>query len=64
MKKSIQMRGIRLKKNIRLRESTTIIITLFCVANDNTFRSSRPEVFCKKSVLRNFAKFTGGLQLY
>ena len=23
------------------------------------FRSSRPEVFCKKSVLRNFAKFTG-----
>ena len=27
--KSIQMRGIRLKKNIRLRESTTIIITLF-----------------------------------
>ena len=29
----------------------------------NTFcwisRSSRPEVFCKKGVLRNFAKFTG-----
>ena len=23
------------------------------------FRSSRPEVFCKKSVLINFAKFTG-----
>ena len=23
------------------------------------FRSSRPEVFCKKSFLRNFAKFTG-----
>ena len=23
-----------------------------------SFRSSRPEVFCKKSVLRNFAKFT------
>ena len=23
------------------------------------FRSSRPEVFCKKGVLRNFAKFTG-----
>ena len=22
-------------------------------------RSSRPEVFCKKSILRNFAKFTG-----
>ena len=40
-------------------------------------RNSRPEVFCKKGVLRNFAKFTGkhlrqsrffnkvaGLQLY
>ena len=25
----------------------------------NGYRSSRPEVFCKKSVLRNFAKFTG-----
>ena len=24
-----------------------------------TFRSSRPEVFCKKDVLGNFAKFTG-----
>ena len=23
-----------------------------------TYRSSRPEVFCKKGVLRNFAKFT------
>ena len=23
------------------------------------FRSSRPEVFCEKGVLRNFAKFTG-----
>ena len=25
----------------------------------NDYRISRPEVFCKKSVLRNFAKFTG-----
>ena len=25
----------------------------------DNFRSSRPEVFCKKAVLRNFAKFTG-----
>ena len=24
-----------------------------------SIRSSRPEVFCKKSVLRNFTKFTG-----
>ena len=26
---------------------------------DMFFRSSRPEVFCKKGVVRNFAKFTG-----
>ena len=25
----------------------------------NSHRSSRPEVFCKKGILRNFAKFTG-----
>ena len=23
------------------------------------FRGSRPEVFCKKDILKNFAKFTG-----
>ena len=29
-------------------------------ASFNTiYRSSRPEVFCKKGVHRNFAKFTG-----
>ena len=27
--------------------------------NVSVFRSSRPEVFWKKGVLRNFAKFTG-----
>ena len=26
---------------------------------DTTFRSGRPEVFCKKGVLRNFVKLTG-----
>ena len=25
----------------------------------NDYRSSRPEVFCKKGILKNFAKFTG-----
>ena len=25
----------------------------------NCYRSSRPELFCKKGVLKNFAKFTG-----
>ena len=28
------------------------------MSSTETFRSSRPEVFCKKSVLRNFTKFT------
>ena len=27
--------------------------------NNCIFRSSRPEVFCKNNVLRNFAKFKG-----
>ena len=26
---------------------------------NSIYRSNRPEVFCKKDVLRNFAKFTG-----
>ena len=29
------------------------------LANSDNARSSHPEVFCKKGVLRNFAKFTG-----
>ena len=31
----------------------------FLIIMQCTFRSSRPEVFCKKGVLRNFAKFIG-----
>ena len=27
--------------------------------DDSILRSSRPDVFCEKGVLRNFAKFTG-----
>ena len=33
--------------------------TLRSKLTDTTYRSSRPKVFCKKSVLRNVAKFTG-----
>ena len=32
---------------------------LFLILSTLLTRSSRPEVFCKKDVLRNFAKFTG-----
>ena len=28
-------------------------------SKDTSFRSSRPEVFCKKGILRNFEKFAG-----
>ena len=31
-----------------------IVFDVFCIS-----RSTHPEVFCKKGVLRNFAKFTG-----
>ena len=34
-------------------------IDLLLKIDDKTVRSSRPEVFYKKGVLRNFAKFTG-----
>ena len=32
--------------------------------NLSKFRSSRPEVFCKRAVLGNFAKFTGKHQCH
>ena len=32
---------------------------IFSECITNTSRSSRPEVFCKKGVLRNVVKFTG-----
>ena len=35
-------------------------VTLKCmISHASDLRTSHPEVFCKKSVLRNFAKFTG-----
>ena len=38
---------------------TEIRILLKSIQKHIQNRSSRPEVFCKKGVLRNFAKFTG-----
>ena len=32
---------------------------LYVTRNKGFYRSSRPEVFCKKDVLRSFTKFTG-----
>ena len=39
-----------------------IIFENICRSYCNIDRSSRPEVFCKKGVLRNFAKITGKYQ--
>ena len=30
-----------------------------CLFNVRKYRNSRPKIFCKKGVLKNFAKFTG-----
>ena len=36
-----------------------IVVTLIMIYVVIKHRSSHPDVFCKKGVLRNFAKFTG-----
>ena len=35
------------------------MVNMYPVEAGTKVRSSRPEVFCKKGVFRNFAKFTG-----
>ena len=47
--------NLKIKKNSFTHPPSCILLSL----SQNTSRSSRPEVFCKKDVLRNFAKFTG-----
>ena len=47
----------RNKHCIQLFTTNTIYISRFVIAI-SAFRSSRPELFCKKSLLKNFAKFT------
>ena len=49
---------------VNLTVTITFMLQLFnknreTLAKHATCRSSRPEVFCKKVVLRNFTKFTG-----
>ena len=49
--------GLFVEKEFRKRLSKEVVRKL---DNETELsRSSRPEVFCKKGVLRNFAKFTG-----
>ena len=55
----LQIIAIQLKKNI-IQGWLLYVIRSFLQAGFRfQYRSSRPEVFCKISVLRNFTKFTG-----
>ena len=45
-----------IKLNVQLHSVTLCYKPIGC---ESLLRSSHPEVFCKKGVLRNFAKFTG-----
>ena len=58
--------NLLLNENIFIRYGLGVPVCNLCVFTDAvcfvynlTHRSSRPEVFCKNRVLRNFAKFTG-----
>ena len=44
---------------MKIKMITVKTSTYQLLMNPYPFRSSRPEVFCEKGVLRNFAKFTG-----
>ena len=46
-------------KNLKLYSSKDLILQAKCIKYLVIFRSSRPDVFCKKGVLRNFVKFIG-----
>ena len=45
-----------IKLNVQLHSITLCYKPIGC---ESLLRSSRPDVFCKKGILRNFAKFTG-----
>ena len=44
---------------VSLVDHLVLVLVLILALILTQFRSSRPEVFYKKDVLRNFAKFTG-----
>ena len=46
-------------KNLKLYFSKDLILQAKCIKYLLIFRSGVPDVFCKKGVLRNFAKFMG-----
>ena len=46
-------------KNLILYSSKDLILQAKCIKYLLIFKSGRPDVFCKKGVLRNFVKFLG-----
>ena len=55
----IKLKSIFNKSNLFFK-SASVLLNFFMNGDSNVaYRSSRPEVFCEKVVLRNFAKFTG-----
>ena len=45
--------------NVDLERQAGVNETIIIRCQVSLFRNTRPEVFCKKGVLRNFTKFTG-----
>ena len=43
--------------SVQQRQSITLVSLLQCLH----FKNSRPELFCRKAILKNFAQFTGVL---
>ena len=48
--------------NVDLERQAGVNETIIIRCQVGLFRNTRPEVFCKKGVLRNFTKFTGKKQ--
>ena len=50
--------------NFAEKKSAFFFFKVFVLSGDWHDKSSRPEVFCKKGILRNFAKLTGKHQVF
>ena len=60
-RKTVQVHTVSCKSNVRNAETSATKKSFQSrrASFGKVFRSGRPEVFCKKGGLRNFAKFTG-----
>ena len=58
LRKQLTVLDMVLNRPLSHKRSTYYYNTDIC-KDPNDYRSSRPEMFCKKGAFRNFAKFTG-----